>query len=367
MKTKWHLKPPAKIVLGLSGGVDSAVSAILLKEQGYQVDSVYIECWNEPGCRAEDDRRDALQVALQLDLPFQVLDFKKQYKERVMQYFLDEYQAGRTPNPDVMCNKIIKFGLFYDWAMKQGYSAIATGHYAATDGQALYIPKDKTKDQTYFLYEIKQEQLARVLFPLADLTKQEVRRIAEQAKLPIADKKDSVGICFVGDINVPKFLEENLGTKPGNIIDERNNALGQHRGLWFHTIGQRHGFEYDKKKYAKLHPNLDKTKLPALYVIKKKAKTNELVIGPKNATQAKSFSLVHFHLIGCTEKELLSQPKLRVRIRNTGKLVGCLITKQDNHYQVKLDQSVEGIAPGQSAVFYSTDTPAHCLGGAIIF
>lgn len=355
-----------KIVLGLSGGVDSAVSAILLKKQSFQVDAVYIECWSEPGCRAEGDRKDALQVALQLNLPFQVLDLKKPYKEKVMQYFLDEYQAGQTPNPDVMCNKIIKFGLFYEWAMKRGYDAIATGHYAKTDGQHLFIPKDTAKDQTYFLYQINQAQLAHVLFPLADLTKQEVRKLAQQANLPVAAKKDSVGICFVGDINVPNFLEENLGKNPGPIIDEQGNLLGHHQGLWFYTVGQRHGFTYDKKKYAKLNPRLSKDKLPALYVIKKNPKTNELVIGPKKSTEAKNFEIENLHLIGLTEQELLTQPKLRVRIRHTGELVNCTLVKKADQYQVSLDQSVEGIAAGQSAVFYTSKPQPQCLGGGII-
>lgn len=356
-----------KIVLGLSGGVDSAVSAVLLQQQGYDVHAVYIECWNEPGCRAEDDRRDALQVALQLGLPFQVLDFKKQYRETVMQYFLDEYRAGRTPNPDVMCNKIIKFGLFYDWAMKEGYDAVATGHYAKTDGKHLLAPKDTAKDQTYFLHQIQSEQLAHVLFPLGDLTKQEVRQLAQEHNLPVASKKDSVGICFVGDINVPQFLEDNLGTNPGSIVDEQGNALGEHRGLWFHTVGQRHGFTYDKKKYHLLHPEFKKDELPALYVIGKKPETNKLIIGPKQATKADSFTIGPLHLIGMTEQELLNHRNLQVRIRHTGKLANCTLTKLDNHFQVNLTQPLEGIASGQSAVFYGLNSQLSlCLGGATI-
>lgn len=355
-----------KILLGLSGGVDSAVSAVLLKEQGYQVDTVYIECWNEPGCRAEDDRRDALQVALQLNLPFQVLDLKKPYREKVMGYFLAEYRAGRTPNPDVMCNKIIKFGLFYEWAMKQGYDAIATGHYAKTDGQNLLAPKDQAKDQTYFLYQIKPEQLAHVIFPLADLTKQQVRELAKQHELPIADKKDSVGICFVGDINVPKFLEENLGTNPGAIVDEHGNKLGEHRGLWFHTIGQRHGFTYDKKQYAKLHSEFHKDELPALYVIGKNIPANELIIGLKQATKTKKLQVAKLDLIGLTEQKLLNQTKLQVRIRHTGELIHGSILKKNGYCQITLAQPVEGAAPGQSVVFYDGQMPARCLGGATL-
>jgi tRNA-specific 2-thiouridylase len=356
-----------KIVLGLSGGVDSAVSAVLLKEAGYQVETVYIECWNEPGCRAEDDRKDALKVALQLKLPFKVLDFKQAYKEKVMGYFLREYQAGRTPNPDVMCNKIIKFGLFYDWAMEHGYDAITTGHYAKTDGQHLLIPQDTTKDQTYFLYEIKAEQLAQVIFPLQGLTKKEVRELAIKYNLPVANKKDSVGICFVGDINVPKFLKENLGEKPGKIIDEAGHVLGQHQGLWFHTVGQRHGFTYDKKQYAQLNKNLDKGDLPALYVIEKRPTTNELVIGQKPETLKNSFKIANLHLINVTETELLNSQNLSIRIRNTGEKVPGLLEKKDGNFSIKLEHPTNGVASGQSAVLYlEVAEQVICAGGGII-
>jgi tRNA-specific 2-thiouridylase len=356
-----------KIVLGLSGGVDSAVSAVLLKEAGYQVDTVYIECWNEPGCRAEDDRKDALKVALQLDLPFKVLDFKQAYKEKVMGYFLKEYKEGRTPNPDVMCNKIIKFGLFYDWAIKNDYDAVATGHYAKTNGNHLMIPKDNSKDQTYFLYEIEKKQLKHILFPLQDLTKKEVRDLAIKHKLAVANKKDSVGICFVGDINVPKFLKENLGEKPGNIIDEQGNVLGNHKGLWFHTVGQRHGFTYDKKKYVKLNPQVDKGDIPALYVIEKRPKTNELVIGFRAKTLKNYFEISDFHSISIEKNELLNNQNLNVRIRNTGELVKCSMEKKDGTIKVNLEKSINGVASGQSAVFYLKENDQIiCTGGGII-
>lgn len=364
MKTNHSNK---KIVLGLSGGVDSAVSAVLLKEAGYQVETVYIECWHEPGCRAEDDRKDALKIALQLNLPFKVLDFKQAYKDKVMNYFLTEYQAGRTPNPDVMCNKIIKFGLFYDWAMEHDYDAIATGHYAKTDGKNLLIPQDTAKDQTYFLYEIKAKQLAQVIFPLQDLTKKEVRELAITHNLPVANKKDSVGICFVGDINVPKFLADNLGKKPGNIIDKAGNVLGQHHGLWFHTVGQRHGFTYDKKKYAQLNKNLAKGDLPALYVIEKRPETNQLVIGQKQETLKKSFEITNLHLINVTETELLNSQNLSIRIRNTGEKIPGLLEKKDGNFSIKLKHSTSGIASGQSAVLYlETEEQIICAGGGII-
>ncbi len=356
-----------KIVLGLSGGVDSAVSAVLLKKAGYQVETVYIECWNEPGCRAEDDRKDALKIALQLDLPFKVLDFKQTYKNKVMGYFLAEYQAGRTPNPDVMCNKIIKFGLFYDWAMANGYDAIATGHYAKTDGQHLLVPTDTAKDQTYFLYEIKAEQLPQVIFPLQNLTKKEVRDIAVKHNLVVASKKDSVGICFVGDINVPNFLKENLGENPGKIVDEAGNVLGQHQGLWFHTVGQRHGFAYDKKKYAQLNKNLAKGDLPALYVIEKRPTTNELVIGQKQETFKNSFEITNLHLINVAINQLLTNKNLGIRIRNTGEIIPCSIGKKDGNIVVNLSEKTNGIASGQSAVFYLKKIEqVICAGGGII-
>jgi len=356
-----------KVLLGLSGGVDSAVSAILLKEAGYSVDTVYIECWSEPGCRAEGDRKDALSIALKLNLPFQILDFKAEYKEKVMSYFLSEYKAGRTPNPDVMCNKIIKFGLFYDWAMKNGYDAIATGHYAATDGEHLLVPKDKQKDQTYFLYEITGEQIPQIIFPLQDLLKSKVRKIAEDNKLSVANKKDSVGICFVGDINVPKFLKENLGENPGEIVDQSNNVLGEHKGLWFHTIGQRHGFTYDKKRYAELNSNINKGDIPALYVIEKRPKTNKLVIGSKLKTLKKNFHVNKIHTINIDEKSLLNQENITVRIRNTGERVACSLNKKDGKIGINLEKEINGVASGQSAVFYiEKNEQIICAGGGII-
>lgn len=359
-----------KILLGLSGGVDSAVSAVLLKEAGYQVDTVYIECWSEPGCRAEGDRKDALAIALQLDLSFQVLDFKTEYKEKVMSYFLSEYKAGKTPNPDVMCNKIIKFGLFYDWAIENGYDSIATGHYAATDGKYLLIPKDKHKDQTYFLYEITQKQIPKIIFPLQNLMKQDVRQLAIEKNISVANKKDSVGICFVGDINVPNFLKENLGENPGNIIDKKGNILGRHNGLWFHTIGQRHGFSYDKKLYSKLNPSIDKGGIPALYVIEKKPKTNELVIGLQENTLQNSFIIEGIHLINFTKQEIMEAKNLSVRIRNTGKRVNCSIytnDKKDGLITINLSKKINGVASGQSAVFYlEQNNQVFCVGGGII-
>lgn len=359
-----------KVALGLSGGVDSAVSAHLLMKQGYEVTAVYIECWNEPGCRAEQDRKDALEIALKLEIPFKVIDFKKEYKEQVMQYFLDEYKAGKTPNPDVMCNKIIKFGLFYDWAIeKNDFDFIATGHYAQIeeiDGQlCLTTSPDEHKDQTYFLHQIKQEQLLHVLFPIGSLYKKEVRKIANDLNLSVADKKDSVGICFVGDINVKKFIKENLGEKPGKIVLESGDVVGSHNGLWFYTIGQRHGFNFDTKKILNLLQVDDLSHdVPPLYVINKDDLRNELVIGTKKQIMKNEFRLDEIHFINKKTDVFNAW----VRIRHTGKLFSCEISKVENaHYKVTTQEQIEGIASGQSAVFYSRHKNNYiCLGGGVI-
>lgn len=357
-----------KVALGMSGGVDSSVTAHLLTEQGYEVTGVYLECWRAPGCRSEEDRQDALKVALALDIPFQVLDFKQAYKDKVVEYFFTEYAAGRTPNPDVMCNKEIKFGLFYDWAMEQGFDYVATGHYARStaDGELL-TPADTWKDQTYFLYRLTEQQLKHILFPLGELTKQQVRAEARQRGLHVADKKDSVGICFIGDIDVRGFLKERLGEKPGDVVDKQGNVIGSHKGIWFSTIGQRHGFT--------IHPTssvmgtdgsmIERTNLPPFYVIGKNAAKNQLIVGFGNDAYQDSFAITDTHVInqGATLPK-----KVLVRIRHTGELNHAIIQELNNNtYRVTLEKPVKGIAEGQSAVLYQTEQlDLKCLGGGII-
>lgn len=218
-----------RVMIGLSGGVDSAVSAYLLKEQGYDVVGVNLVCWDEgPHCRAREDRKDALSVALHLGIPFKVLDFQKEYKERVIDRFYADYAKGLTPNPDIWCNSEIKFGLFMDFVKKEGFDFLATGHYAKkveSDGEfKLMIPKDKHKDQTYFLYQLSQEDLGMILFPLGELEKTKVRKIAKEAGLPVAEKKDSVGICFVGDVDVQAFLRRRLKEESGEVVDVKGGG-----------------------------------------------------------------------------------------------------------------------------------------------
>lgn len=365
-----------KIALGMSGGVDSSLCAHLLKEQGYDVTGVYLECWRAPGCRTEEDRKDALDVALKLDIPFRVLDFKEEYREKVVEYFFAEYAAGRTPNPDVMCNKEIKFGLFFDWAMAQGFDAVATGHYARIVGDSsqagplgpqLAIPADTHKDQTYFLHVLTQSQLQHTLFPLADLTKTEVRAQAAARGLRVATKKDSVGICFIGDINVHEFLRERLGENPGDVVDTSGRVIGQHQGLWFYTIGQRHGFSIAPKTTI-VQPDgttVDRTNIPPFYVIDKLPEHNQLVVGFGAQARRDSFLLLRPHWIDQLPND---EQELFVRIRHTGELLGCRLHQQaEGRVRVSLSQPAHGVAEGQAGVVYQRQgTEMICLGGGSI-
>ncbi len=343
-----------KIALGMSGGVDSSLSAVLLQEAGYEVIGVFLECWRAPGCRAEEDRKDALAVALKLGIPFQVLDFKEAYRQKVVEYFFATYKAGKTPNPDVLCNKEIKFGLFYDWAIENGFDAVATGHYAQIIDENLVRSADEHKDQTYFLYRMKEDQLSHVLFPIGHLTKPEVRTLAKTYDLPVATKPDSQGICFIGDINVHNFLKERLGENPGDVVDTKGRVIGRHKGLWFYTIGQRHGF--DSAFQVKGEAGIDKHAIPPFYVIQKDGANNRLVVGFGAETYNDTFMIEDIHWITQPASE---EKSLTVRLRHTGKLIACTLEKNVVH----LEESVQGIAAGQSAVFYDGTI---CLGGGVI-
>lgn len=385
-----------KIALGMSGGVDSSLSAKLLVEAGYDVTGVYLECWRAPGCRTDQDRKDALAVALELGIPFTVLDFKEEYRERVIEYFFQEYEAGRTPNPDVMCNKEIKFGMFFEWAMSNGFDAIATGHYAQIGklhgeqgvSHSLVSSIDEWKDQTYFLYRMTQEHLAHTLFPIGHLTKKEVRAQAKEKQISVAEKKDSVGICFIGDINVHNFLKERLGEKLGDVIDTKGRVIGEHKGLWFYTIGQRHGFTIFPKTVTinDAGEKVDQHNIPPFYVIGKDAQQNRLMVGFGRETYQKAFTLHDLHwsmpeFIQILEGEHNNKLELSVRIRHTGQLHQCILDMKTQ--RVELLKPIQGIAEGQSAVFYLQtnrvpkpyalrsvqSTPVDqtiCLGGASI-
>lgn len=354
-----------KIALGMSGGVDSSLSASVLREHGHEVTGVFLECWRAPGCRAEEDRKDALSVALQLSIPFQILDFKNRYKQRVVEYFFDEYKAGRTPNPDVMCNKEIKFGMFYDWAMEHGFDAVATGHYAQIvehEGKKfLARSADAKKDQSYFLYVLREDQLDHIVFPIGHLQKSEVRKLAAECNLLVANKPDSQGICFIGEINVHNFLKERLGENPGEVVNSSGEVIGVHKGLWFYTIGQRHGFTL-KGKVRNEHGEW-KHVIPPFYVIGKNAEKNQLIVGFGEEASRSEFEVEQLHTIAARAD---LEHEISVRIRHGGQLFPANISKNLAHpdqLHVHLDQATRGIAEGQSAVFYQDN---RCIGGSVI-
>jgi len=373
-------KKQKKVAVGLSGGVDSSVSAYLLKEQGYDVTGVHLVCWDKDagGCTPDENRRDAVKVAYKLEIPFKSLNFEKQYKEKVIDYFYNEYRAGRTPNPDVLCNKEIKFGLFLDWAMKEGYDYVATGHYARVSEKNgtnfLLKGVDGGKDQSYFLYLLTQGQLSKTLFPLGEMVKKDVRKLAKKAGLFTYDKPDSVGICFIGEVDIREFLERQIKPKEGKVVNKKGEVIGTHDGVWFYTIGQRHGFKVDR--YVGV----------PLYVIGKNVEKNELVVGFGKDGLRESFEVSDLHWIGDTPSFPLG---CDVRIRHLGTLHECVakqevfdaslantsgslifqsseaeIKKHPPHsIRIDLKEPIFGVAPGQSAVFYKGDI---VLGGGII-
>ncbi len=360
MKTSKNTPHPQnkKVALGMSGGVDSSVCAVLLKERGYDIIGVFLECWRAPGCRVEEDRKDALGVALQLGIPFLVLDYKQQYRDRVVEYFFAEYAKGRTPNPDVMCNKEIKFGLFYDWAMENGFDAVATGHYARSKNGQLLRGVDTKKDQSYFLYLLREEQLKHILFPIGNLKKIEVRKLADQYHLSVAKKPDSQGICFIGDINVHAFLEERLGESPGEVVNTAGEVIGEHHGLWFYTIGQRHGFTLKGK--IRSENSEWKHVIPPFYVVRKDIEHNRLIVGFGKETYTQSFEVENLHWIlkEPTKKDLC------VRIRHGGQLLpATVVIGHNDRCNICLTDEIKGVAEGQSVVFYDEEV---CLGGGII-
>ncbi len=340
-----------KVYVGLSGGVDSSVTAALLKEQGYAVTGVFMKNWSKdlPGypCPWKEDFQDAKRVAVQLGIDFKMYDFETEYQHKVVDYMIEEYKAGRTPNPDIMCNQEVKFKLFLETALEDGADMIATGHYAKIDDGKLYVAENKDKDQTYFLYRVTHQALEKSLMPIGEFkTKDEVRKIAKKLGLVTAAKKDSQGICFVGKVGIREFLEQYVTTEPGLIIDQSGNGIGEHDGAIFYTIGQRHGLNVGGG-------------LP-YYVIGKDMGKNEVYVTTDLDDKKlwyKELKLTSMHWIN-------KQPdltKLQVRTRYRAPLVGCRIDYKDN--KVMLDQEVRAITAGQSAVFYLND---QCLGGGII-
>jgi tRNA-specific 2-thiouridylase len=351
-----------KVYVGMSGGVDSSVTAALLKEQGYDVTGVYMKNWSQdlPGfvCQWKEDYQDAKRVAVQLGIDFKLYDFETQYRHKVVDYMVAEYQAGRTPNPDIMCNQEVKFKLFLDTALEDGADLIATGHYARIKDSQLFTGIDKAKDQSYFLYRVTEGALHKSLMPIGELQKTEVRKIAKKLGLATADKKDSQGICFVGKVGIKEFLLAELGPQPaGPIVDQRGEEIGEHDGALFYTIGQRHGLNLGGG-------------LP-YYVTRKDMKTNTVYVTTNlddDNLWTEEVKLTDVHWINkapSLESRVSSRPRktknsrLKTRLRYRGPLVPCKIRGS----KLLLSEPQRGPAAGQSAVIYEGD---QVLGGGII-
>jgi tRNA-specific 2-thiouridylase len=361
-----------KVFVGMSGGVDSSAAAGLLKEQGYDVVGVHLRCFNVDGC-ADRDLEDARRAAEVLDIPFYVFDFEKEYKRRVMQYMIDGYKKGITPNPDVMCNQEIKFGLFLDKAIEMGADYVATGHYVKIKRgkeQRLFIAADKNKDQSYFLWTLTQAQLKYCLFPLGDLEKSEVRKLAQKFELLNAGKKDSQGICFLGNVNLEDFLKKYIKPKKGNIVDINGNIMGRHDGVFYYTIGQRHGLYLDKA--AKTPDSAP------YYVADKILKTNTIIVaqGENNpALFKKEVKLADVNIIDpkIGNKNLISGLAVLARVRYRQPLFKARLFSdrgfKAKNYRLVFDEPQRFVAIGQSAVVYlpaKKNNKPEMLGGGII-
>ncbi|OGN03765.1 MAG: tRNA 2-thiouridine(34) synthase MnmA [Candidatus Yanofskybacteria bacterium RIFCSPHIGHO2_01_FULL_43_42] len=360
------------VYVAMSGGVDSSVAAALLKKRGFNVVGVFMKPWQpklESFCLWKEDREDAMRVATKLGIPLLTWDFSKEYKREVADYMVKEYKLGRTPNPDVMCNKHIKFGLFLEKALKEGADLIATGHYIRIQKSKiknqndklmfknvfkLLRARDKNKDQSYFLWTLTQKQLKHCLFPIGDYTKPEVRKLAKKLGLPTAEKKDSQGVCFIGPLNIKEFLKNYIKPKRGGILDTNGSLVGQHDGVFYYTIGQRHGLDIKNGKGP-------------YYVARKDVKKNIIYVGSKKDLSSRKFKLTDTNWINPTDRPVDNRLRksiinrgLDVRVRYRAPLSKAVVRSNG---EVVFKKSEEAITPGQSAVFYRGD---ELLGGGVI-
>ena len=367
------------VFVGLSGGVDSAVSAALLKKQGFEVVGVFIKTWHPDflECNEEEERRDAMRVAAHLDIPFLTFNLETVYKKEVADYMIREYRAGRTPNPDVMCNKEVKFGAFLKKALSMGANYVATGHYAqaensenfhafALGGKRAGNPRrlkfsnsrllkgaDPAKDQSYFLWTLTQKQLSKIIFPIGSLKKVEVRKLAKKFGLPVSEKKDSQGICFLGAVDLKEFLKYYIKERKGRVVSESGKEIGHHNGVVFHTLGERHGFIITKKS---------PTDGP-YYVVGKDAKKNILIVSQdkeiKHSGILKNIRIENINWISEVPKE---HKTYTAQIRYHGEFLPCRVSARQDLAEVVFKKPVL-VAPGQSCVIYNGNI---CLGGGVI-
>lgn len=347
-------KKRGKVFVGMSGGVDSSVAAALLKKQGYDVLGIHLKCYNVDGC-AEQDAEDARRAAETLQIPFYTFDFEKEYKERVVRYMVEGYRDGITPNPDVMCNKEIKFGLFLEKALRMGADYVATGHYVrikkSGTAYSLYQAKDANKDQSYFLWTLTQKQLRHCLFPIGDYVKPDVRKIARKFGLPNAEKKDSQGICFLGQVTLTDFLSEYIPQKKGIIVNTSGEIVGEHKGAAFYTIGQRHGLGVAHTK--------------PYYVAEKDVKENAILVaeGEDNPLlYKKEIALVNINLVN--SKLAVSGLEVRARVRYRQPLAPATLAIKGKRGAVTFSKPQKFVAIGQSAVFYKKN--GEMIGGGVI-
>ena len=350
-----------KVIVGMSGGVDSSVAAWLLQEQGYEVEGLFMKNWEQDDqdayCAAAEDLADAQAVCNQLCIPLHTVNFSQTYWDAVFTHFLNEYQAGRTPNPDILCNKEIKFKAFLDHALSLGADFIATGHYARVDAGRLLKARDRDKDQTYFLHAINPEALHKTLFPVGDYLKSEIRTIAKELGLVTHRKKDSTGICFIGEKRFKLFLQEFILTQPGDIKDTQGNRIGTHDGLMFYTFGQRQGLGIGGGFSSSNDP---------WYVVDKEIATNTLIVAegtdhPMLYAQGLICGPMHW-LVPDEETALPLTCYAKIRYRQTEQ--ACLVSPSfNNTHCVMFSAPLRAVTPGQYIVLYNKN---QCLGGAVI-
>jgi tRNA-specific 2-thiouridylase len=352
-----------KVFVGVSGGVDSSVALALLQKNGFEVTGVFLKVWHPDflPCDWKEERRSAMRVCATLGVPFLTLDCEAEYKREVVDYMIAEYAAGRTPNPDVFCNKYVKFGVFLKKAIELGADFIATGHYARIKKNLkskkfeLLEGTDENKDQSYFLYTLNQEQLSHTLFPVGSLTKPEVRKLAEKLGLSTATKKDSQGVCFLENIDIKDFLSRFIETKKGDVLNVRGEIIGWHNGAILYTIGERHGFIITKKS-----PNDSR-----LFVVAKDLQKNTITVADKKTEgdvvfSAKEIIVKDFHFISDQSKENFD---CEIRIRYRQQKQKCTVEKKSDGRHIIFTEPQNGVALGQSAVLYDKEI---CLGGGII-
>ncbi|MBT7236284.1 MAG: tRNA 2-thiouridine(34) synthase MnmA [Gammaproteobacteria bacterium] len=350
-----------KIIVGMSGGVDSSITAVLLKQSGYDVSGLFMKNWEEDdsddACNSKRDYDDALRISKKLGIKLSMVNFSDKYWDLVFKRFINELNQGLTPNPDIYCNKEIKFNYFMNYALSLGCDKVATGHYAMIKGNepdlTLNIPKDRSKDQTYFLYMLNQSIMKNLLFPLQDIDKNEVKNIAKDFDLSIYQKKESMGICFIGKKDFSSFIKKYINTKHGNICDEDGYVLGEHDGLFNYTIGQRKGIKIGGNKNYSEKP---------WFVINKDIGQNKLIIS-QDEDRLIALGKVELKNMSWVRSQPSENLKCKARFRHGGKLIPVNITKTNNKYYLDMLDGERAITPGQSAVLYNGD---ECIGGGII-